>query len=462
MVEHYTDHESMTLLRDFNQTHTQHTWSVFVHEGPPHQPTFKICLYLNNARFEGCGSSKKSAKIDAIKKFYTTNCTVVNIKTEDNKRPYSENCMESPPLKKISLDTNIPVSQTSAISILHEIFPGQTLVYGHEQPHGLLETISVNVAGTKYIGYGKNKKEAKEIACRNALKSLYETLPTDNKFKDQIEMLRTDYHEAKIIDRFAFITDDIYQNIKFDNIAHKEYSVIASIIQVNKLLDNCFTFILTYFCIVYLQMTKNDEDSAQVICLATGTKCLSGNHLSLCGESLHDCHAEILTRRCLIKYFYKQLVECVKKNPSIFIEDHKEKKFKLSKDVTFHLYINTAPCGESRIFSFTDSVHHNNRLNRGLLRSKIENGAGTVAVFGREMQTFDGIAQGERLVTMSCSDKLTRWNVLGLQGNLLSNLIDPIYLDSMSIGSVFNIDHMKRTIYGRIENVINNLPQCYE
>lgn len=209
-------------------------------------------------------------------------------------------------------------------------------------------------------------------------------------------------------------------------------------------------------------MTNNDVDSAQVICLATGTKCLSGNHLSLSGESLHDCHAEILARRCLIKYFYKQLAECVGKNPSIFIEDQKENKFKLSKDVTFHLYINTAPCGESRIFSFTDTVHHNNRLNRGLLRSKIENGAGTVAVFGREMQTFDGIAQGERLVTMSCSDKLTRWNVLGLQGNLLSNFIDPIYLDSMSIGSVFNIDHMKRTIYGRIENVINNLPQGYK
>lgn len=232
MKELLTELESITLLRDFNEKQPQHTWSVFVNEGSSHQPTFKICLYLNNSRFEGCGSSKKRAKIDAIKKFYTSNYTLVNIKTEDKKRIYSENCTEGPPLKKIALDTGIPVSQTSAISILHEIFPGQTLVYGHEQPHGLLETISVNVAGTKYIGYGKNKKEAKEIACRNALKSLYETLPPDNKFRDQIEMLRTDYHEAKIIDHFAFITDDVYQHIQFDNIAHKEYSVLASIIQV--------------------------------------------------------------------------------------------------------------------------------------------------------------------------------------------------------------------------------------
>lgn len=189
---------------------------------------------------------------------------------------------------------------------------------------------------------------------------------------------------------------------------------------------------------------------------------MSGNYLSLGGESLHDCHAEILTRRCLIKYFYKQLAEAVEEKPSIFVADKKKHKFKLSNDITFHLYINTAPCGEARIFSFTDTENHINRLNRGLLRSKIENGAGTVSVFGREEQTYDGVAQGERLVTMSCSDKLTRWNVLGIQGNLLSNLIEPVYLNSISIGSVFNMNHMERTIYGRIEKAILNLPQNYK
>lgn len=197
--------------------------------------------------------------------------------------------------------------------------------------------------------------------------------------------------------------------------------------------------------------------------MATGTKCLSGNYLSLSGEALHDCHAEILARRCLIKYLYKQLMDAVENKPSIFITSEKEHKFKLSKDIEFHLYINTAPCGESRIFSFSDVDHHPNRLNRGLLRSKIENGAGTVSVFGREIQTYDGVAQGERLVTMSCSDKLTRWNVLGVQGNLLSNFIEePIYLASISIGSVFNINHMKRTIYGRVEKAIGSLPEGYK
>lgn len=225
-----------TTLRNFNEINVVHTWSSFERYGPPHMPTFKVDLILNNTKYEGCGSSKKKAKINAIQKCILSlngdiKPSIASDATKGLKRDLDDDSTETGHprlLKKSAVDT---VTQTSAISILHEIFPGQNFVYEHEPSHGLLESMSVMVFGSKYIGYGKNKREAKEIACRNALKAIYEVHPMDNKFKEQIEILRTDYQDAKIIDYFASLTDTVYQ--QFDNIKSKEYSVIASIIKVN-------------------------------------------------------------------------------------------------------------------------------------------------------------------------------------------------------------------------------------
>jgi double stranded RNA-specific editase B len=91
----------------------------------------------------------------------------------------------------------------------------------------------------------------------------------------------------------------------------------------------------------------------EVICLTTGTKCIGGDRLALNGQSLNDCHAEIISRRCLIRYCYQQLQLLIEENntESIFERIPDSDRYQLKSSVAFHLYISTSPCGDGRLFA---------------------------------------------------------------------------------------------------------------
>jgi hypothetical protein len=58
---------------------------------------------------------------------------------------------------------------------------------------------------------------------------------------------------------------------------------------------------------------------------------------------------------------------------------------------------------------------------------------------------------------MSCSDKLARWNVLGIQGCLLTHFVKPIYIETITIGDWFDENALKRALIQRILGIKSNV-----
>ena len=53
---------------------------------------------------------------------------------------------------------------------------------------------------------------------------------------------------------------------------------------------------------------------------------------------------------------------------------------------------------------------------------------------------------------LTCSDKLAIWNCIGLQGALLSRFINPVYLDTITVGRKFSQAHMRRAMCCRMQS----------
>lgn len=52
------------------------------------------------------------------------------------------------------------------------------------------------------------------------------------------------------------------------------------------------------------------------------------------------------------------------------------------------------------------------------------------------LRSKPGRADAPQTLSMSCSDKIARWCVLGLQGALASHLFEPIYVDEIILGGI--------------------------
>jgi len=217
-----------------------------------------------------------------------------------------------------------------------------------------------------------------------------------------------------------------------------------------------------------------EEEQIKIVTLATGTKCLDGSTRlkSNPGTLIHDSHAEILARRGFILWLVDEMI-LAREGLSKFIFKVGEDKYDLVNGWKILMLTTHPPCGDATIFvkdsEVIDKDDVTNVTDNPMIseppakKTKLDlNRTGAKVLIGSELLT-PGLeyhklgevrtkpGRGDRTLSLSCSDKIIKWNISGLQGALCSYFLSrSLYLHSFLLtGRMFNKPALERALYGR-------------
>ncbi|XP_070769708.1 adenosine deaminase domain-containing protein 1 [Enoplosus armatus] len=353
--------------------------------------------------------------------------------------------------------------ETNAVSLLHQL--AQILQFHLEIKEttgnipGFYFAFCVVIDGVQHkIGMGITKKEARLKAAELAVQDL---LPT-------LESLKSVFPEAGVPPPLPVKEEPSISDTRPCRAIHERKSSVNLQIphavrdQLTKLMNSHpeFSACVGTTAAFIIQTCSEYE----VVAFGTGnfnTK----ESASSSGRIVHDSHAVVTARRSLMRFLYRHLLmffskKANLKGKSIFQQTSSSVLLSLKSGITLHLYVNQLPKGAAEIPSklrlnplSISALQVNNEIS---LHLSVEG-----KVFSVFSSAFDHSAS--KVVSMSTTDKLTQWQVLGYQGALLSHFIEPIYVQSILIGDsgCSGVRGMEISVSQRVEGITSQLPMFY-
>jgi tRNA-specific adenosine deaminase 1 len=230
----------------------------------------------------------------------------------------------------------------------------------------------------------------------------------------------------------------------------------------------------TYDSLIPTGKPRNDEwtclagivvqrgERFDTLAIGTGSKVTPAAGVATDGTSIQDSHAEVICRRAFQRYLCEEMLHLLKMrvldpeaavigDDQLILQFCKQpddaqhavdgwKPFRLRPDVSLHMYVSQSPCGDSCVLSTeedwsnkrthddaSETGHTSDAVSTATKKQRLPTGnafvTGADPVAG-EPADYDvlnqrpGIVRGKPgrgpyCVSVSCSDKIARWNVLG-------------------------------------------------
>ena len=193
------------------------------------------------------------------------------------------------------------------------------------------------------------------------------------------------------------------------------------------------------------------DEHVHVISIGMGNKFNPTNQRR--SNAVNDCHAEVLARRSFKLWLIRQWEDvCGSNCESPFFKPNHANQLTLLPNVKFVLYVSSAPCGNACIrkwgkaekekYSETQILHH-------LPDDPHEPFHPHAHSEGQTAISFKGTSP----FVLSCSDKILKWNVLGLEGVRLSPIVSvPIRISAIVVGRKFVKKHAMRAFCCRLSS----------